>query len=66
MHRSVRIEARLLRAYALTRPEVLGIGSSEVRRSVYAATGSSTMSRVRVGSTLTPGPIVVANTTVRM
>ena len=26
--------------------------------SVYAAAGSSTMSRVRVGSTLTPGPIV--------
>ena len=32
----------------------------------YAATGSSTMSRVRDGSTLTPGPIVDANVTERM
>ena len=32
----------------------------------YAATGSSTMSRVRDGSTLTPGPIVDAKVTERM
>jgi hypothetical protein len=35
-------------------------------RRAYAATGSSTMSRVRDGSTFTPGPIVVANVTERM
>ena len=48
------------------RPEVSGIVSLKFSSSVYAATGSSTMSRVRAGSTLTPGPIVVANTTDRM
>jgi hypothetical protein len=32
----------------------------------YAATGSPTMSRVLDGSTLIPGPIVVANVTERM
>jgi len=52
----------------LTRPEVSGwrCENSNLQAAVYAATASSTMSRVRVGSTLTPGPIVVANVTERM
>ena len=35
-------------------------------RHLYAAACSSTMSRVRAGSTLIPGPIVDANVTERM
>jgi hypothetical protein len=47
------------------RPEVSGVVSVRLT-SVYAAADSSTRSRVRVGSTLTPGPIVVVNVTVRI
>jgi hypothetical protein len=55
---------RLLRAYARWRPEVWGV--TLVWKRFYAGTGSSTMSRVREGSTLIPGPIVVAKVTERM
>jgi hypothetical protein len=57
-----RSRLRLLRTY--NPPEVWGIVSCCLR--VYAAIGSSTMSRVRVGSTFTPGPIVVATVIERM
>jgi hypothetical protein len=56
----------LLRACARWLPEVSGWFSLTISRRFYAATASPRMSRVCDGSTLTPGPMVEANTTERM
>jgi hypothetical protein len=47
-------------------PGVWGFVSYKFQDGVYAATASSTMSRVREGSTLTPGLMVLAKVTERM